>query len=100
MAKRRKAAARCVENSAELVVASIIRQWRCVMPRSIYLCLFAIGLLTVSAAAQDRKLQDELIAQEEKVIRAINAKGKEAIARLLADEAISITASRGRQTTN
>jgi uncharacterized protein (TIGR02246 family) len=56
-------------------------------------------LLTFDAAAQDRKLQDELIAQEENLIQAINRKDKATIARLLADEAISITAGRGRQTT-
>jgi uncharacterized protein (TIGR02246 family) len=69
------------------------------LPR-IVVCLFAFALLTIDAAAAEQsKLQDELLAQEEKLIRAINAKDKTAIAKLLADEAMSITSSRGRQTT-
>jgi uncharacterized protein (TIGR02246 family) len=68
------------------------------MPRSIFLCVLAIGLLTIDGAAQERTLQDALLAQETKLIQAINTKDKAAIADLLADEVMSITASRGRQT--
>jgi ketosteroid isomerase-like protein len=70
------------------------------MPRNMFLCLLAIGLLTIDTAAQESKLQDALLAQEAKLIRSIKMKDKAAIAELLADEAISITASRGRQTAN
>jgi uncharacterized protein (TIGR02246 family) len=69
------------------------------LPRMI-LCLLAFELLIETAAAQQSKLQYELLAQEEKLIRAVNAKDKAAIAKLLSDEAMSITESRGRQTTD
>ena len=65
----------------------------------IVLCFLALGLLTIDAAAQESKIQGVLLAQETKLIRAINMKDKAAIAELLSDEAVSITASRGRQTT-
>jgi hypothetical protein len=61
------------------------------------LCLLAVSSIGVSAVAQD-KLQDSLLAQERKLIDAINRKDKAAISELLADEAMSIT-SRGKQTT-
>lgn len=65
-------------------------------------CLALVGLLAVSAAAQERAVQNELrstlVAQETKLIDAINEKDKAAIGELLADEAMSIT-SRGRHTT-
>jgi ketosteroid isomerase-like protein len=61
------------------------------------LCLLAILSIAMSAAAQD-KLQDTLVAQERKLIDAINRKDTAAISELLADEAMSIT-SRGKQTT-
>ena len=65
-------------------------------------CLLAIGLLAVSAVAQEsaaaNELRDALVAQETKLIDAINEKDKAAIGELLADEAMSIT-SRGRHTT-
>jgi ketosteroid isomerase-like protein len=70
------------------------------MLRSIFLCVLTIGLLTIEAAAQERKLQDALLAQETKLIQAINMKDRTVIAELLADEAMSISASRGRQTGN
>jgi uncharacterized protein (TIGR02246 family) len=63
------------------------------------MCLLAFELVTIDAAAEQNKIQDELLAQEEKLIRAINVKDKATIAKLLADEAVSITAGRGRQTT-
>jgi ketosteroid isomerase-like protein len=75
------------------------------LPRLLF-CLLAFVLLSVIALAQQNaapdqksKLQDELIAQERKLIDAINKKDKAAIARMLADERMSIVASRGRQTT-
>jgi hypothetical protein len=63
----------------------------------ISLCLLAVLSIGMSAAAQD-KLQDSLLAQERKLIDAVNRKDKAAISELLADEAMSIT-SRGKQTT-
>src|SRR4029453_18254698 len=69
------------------------------VPRVIF-CSLAILLPAMGAAAQQNKLQDALLAQEEKLIRAINAKDKATITKLLADEAVSITAGRGRQTTD
>ena len=68
------------------------------MPR-VGLCMLALVMLAVDAAAQD-KLQDTLLAEEKKLIDAINNKqDKAAIRELLADQSMSITASRGRQTT-
>jgi hypothetical protein len=61
------------------------------------LCLLAVSSLATVAAAQD-KLQDALLAQERKLIDAINRKDKAAISDLLAEESMSIT-SRGKQTT-
>ena len=63
----------------------------------IILCLLAVVLFTVDVIAQE-KLQATLLSQEEKLIEAINKKDKATIAKLMADEAMSIT-SRGRQTT-
>jgi len=64
----------------------------------ISLCLLAILMLGADAAAQDRLLE-ALLAQETKLIDAVNKKDKVAIVELLGDESMSITASRGRQTT-
>ena len=63
-------------------------------------CLMTVGLLAVATqeAVADDKLRDALVAQETKLIDAINDKDKAAISELLADEAMSIT-SRGRHTT-
>jgi glyoxylase I family protein len=60
-------------------------------------CLASIAVLCVNAGAQEN-VQDELLAQEKKLIAAINKKDKAALRDLLADEVMSITASRGRQT--
>ncbi|MEX2169455.1 MAG: nuclear transport factor 2 family protein [Pirellulales bacterium] len=72
------------------------------MMSRIGLYLLAVGLLAVDAAAQERTVQNELrdalVAQETKLIDAINEKDKAAIGELLADEAMSIT-SRGKHTT-
>lgn len=65
------------------------------LPR-VGLCLFAIAIFGADAAAQD-KLRDTLLTQEKKLIDAINNKDKAAIGELLANEVMSITSSRGRQ---
>jgi hypothetical protein len=57
----------------------------------------AIVMLSADAAAQDR-LQEALLAQETKLIDAINKKDKAAIATLLSDEIMSVTSARGVQT--
>ncbi|MCI0333178.1 MAG: nuclear transport factor 2 family protein [Planctomycetes bacterium] len=67
------------------------------VPRVVY-CLLTIVMLVAVASAQD-KLQETLLAQEKLLIDAINNKDKAAIRELLAGEAMSITASRGLQTT-
>jgi uncharacterized protein (TIGR02246 family) len=63
------------------------------------LCLLAIGMPAIDATAQESKLQEALLAEETKLIRAIKMKDKAAIAEMLADETTSITITRGRQTT-
>jgi ketosteroid isomerase-like protein len=60
-------------------------------------CLL-FGVMFCAPAAAQENLQDQLVAQEKKLIEAINEKDKPAIRNLLSDEAMSITASRGRQT--
>jgi glyoxylase I family protein len=54
-------------------------------------------MLHVHAAAEEN-VQDELLAQEKKLIAAINKKDSATLRDLLADEIMSITATRGRQT--
>lgn len=65
-------------------------------------CLVVLGILGGIAAAQggpaEKELEQALVAQETKLIEAINRKDKAAISALLADEVMSIT-GRGRQTT-
>jgi uncharacterized protein (TIGR02246 family) len=59
-----------------------------------------VALLFADTAQEtfaQNKLQDALLAQERKLIDAVNKKDKAAVADLLADERMSIT-SRGKQT--
>ena len=60
------------------------------------MCLLFGAIISAPATAQEN-LQDQLVAQEKKLIDAINKKDKPALRNLLADEAMSITAVRGRQ---
>jgi ketosteroid isomerase-like protein len=64
--------------------------------------VLVLGLLAGEAVGQrpasPADLQEALLAQETKLIEAINKKDKASITALLANEAMSIT-SRGRQTT-
>lgn len=64
------------------------------------LCMVVIlfGASVAQEAVAQVKLQDALLAQERKLIDAINKKDKAAIGALLADERMSVT-SRGVQTT-
>jgi ketosteroid isomerase-like protein len=59
------------------------------------MCLI-LGVMLCAPATAQENLQDKLVAQEKKLIDAINNKDKPALRNLLSDEAMSITASRGR----
>lgn len=66
------------------------------MLAQIGMCFASMLMFCAVAAAQDN-VQNELLAQERKLIDAINQKNNAALSRLLADEVTSITSGRGRQ---